>query len=117
MSCSQPSLENRKDLRSFQYYTVGNKLKFCLVEDAILNLIAVSRMRKSLSYVFGLTSAWTCKTKHLERRQVPLVRSPNGHKIYWYIKEIPRDILDFFSRIYGNVFSPFNEIFGSRPSG
>ena len=27
MPCSQPSLENRKDLRLFQYYTVGNKLK------------------------------------------------------------------------------------------
>ena len=64
-------------MRSFQCYTVGNKLKFCLVEDAFLNLIAVSRMRKSLSYVFGFTSAWTCKTEHLERRQVPLVRSRN----------------------------------------
>ena len=50
MSCSQPSLENRKDLRSFQYYTVGNKPKFCLVEDVFLNSIIVSRKRKSLSY-------------------------------------------------------------------
>ena len=50
MSCSQPSLENRKDLRSFQCYTVGNKLKFCLVEDVFLNSIVVSRKRKSLSY-------------------------------------------------------------------
>ena len=77
MSSSQPSLENRKDLWSFQCHTDSKKLKFCLVEDAILNLIAVSRMRKSLSYVFGLISAWTCKTKHLQRRQVPLVRSRN----------------------------------------
>ena len=33
-----------------------------------------------MSYIFDFTFAWTCKTEHLERLQVPLVRSCNHNR-------------------------------------
>ena len=78
--CSVPNRPLKTEKTSFQYYTDGNKLKYCSVEDVFLNYCCFLGRGKAWVISLILHLLGLVKLSTWERVQVPLVRSRNHNR-------------------------------------
>ena len=78
--CSVPNCPLKTEKTSFQYYTDGNKRKYCLVEDVFLNNCCFLGRGKAWVICLILHLLGLVKLSTWEQVQVPLVRSHNPNR-------------------------------------